>query len=410
MRAAVAIAILLLVAALAALVGYILLRRLVRGIWNGLEKARSARLAAEADAWLQSDPEVQPEVLRRILPFPDRGLFVALCLERLPDAGIRDRARLVGWLESQGQIDRWIRQLTARSHWRRARAAELLGIVRAERSVAPLVAALQDPVFDVRMRAAKALGALGGSRARAALVGALADENRWSTIRISDLLAEMGPDVVHDLIAAYPRMTRGGRLATLDVIAHVGDDKATPFLVALLEELDRDIRSRAASALGRIGDGRARTALAETLQDCEWPVRAMCAKALGRLGTRAEIPALRAAMRDPEWWVRANAAESLGRLGTEGRDELISALDDHDSFARDQALATLEGSGELNRQLAGLISPAPAAADAARRVLDALLTRQSRDRVRSIGQRHPDAAVRAALRKAVPDPSQGALR
>ena len=67
-----------------------------------------------------------------------------------------------------------------------------------------LVEALADDEFDVRMRAAKALGAVGGEHARRALVGALTDENRWSVIRIADLLAEMGPQVVGELIDGPP--------------------------------------------------------------------------------------------------------------------------------------------------------------------------------------------------------------
>jgi len=407
MRAAVATAILLLVLGLAGLVGYILARRTVTGLWSRLERARLARLDAAADAWLQSEPESLPRELQSLLPFPDRGLFVGICQVRLVNADSRTRARLVNWLESNGQIERWLRQLRRRSVWRRAHAAELLGIARVERSTEQLVAALQDPVFDVRMRAANALGALGGKAARAALVGALANENRWSVIRISDLLAEMGPDVAGELVAAYPDMSRSARVATLDVIAKVGDASATPFLKSLLNDLDRDVRARSAAALGRIGDSRANAALQAGLQDSEWPVRAMCAKALAELGTEAAIPALRASLRDREWWVRANAAEALGRLGAPGADELVQALDDQDEFARDQALATLEASGELYRRLAGLASQTPGDALVARLLLDCLLSRQPRDRVKAIGARHPDAAVRTAIAQVLPPAPAG---
>lgn len=397
MRTAVAIAILLLALGLLALVGYIVARRFVIGLWSGFERARRTVLAAATDAWLVTEPEALPSELRSLLPFPDRRLFVEICLQRLAVADDRTRARLLNWLETHGQIDRWLRQLRRRNPWRRARAAEMLGVARLERSAGPLVEALQDPVFDVRMRAAKALGALGGQAARAALVGALADENRWSVIRISDLLAEMGPAVAAELTQAYPGMARSGRLATLDVIAKVGDASATPFLASLMSDLDRDVRARSASALGRIGDQRADAALRAGLQDSEWPVRAMCAKALARLGTETDLPALRASLRDREWWVRANAAEALGQLGPAGAAELERALDDHDEFARDQALATLEASGDLNRRLAGLVSGSPQEAAAANAVLARLLERQPRDRIRAIVQRHPEAMVRDAI-------------
>lgn len=402
MRSALAIAILLLVLVLAGVVVYILARRLVAGLWTRLKRARQGRLEALADAWLQGAAEEVPPELRRLLPFPDRQLFADLCQARMAGADERTRARLLGWLESSGQIDRWLRQLGSHSVWRRARAAEFLGIAKIDRSTEQLVVALRDPVFDVRMRAAKALGALGGKEARSALIGALADENRWSVIRISDLLAEMGPDVANELAYAYPQMPRPARLATLDVIAKAGDAAATPFLADLLNDLDRDVRARAASALGRVGDQRATGVLRAGLLDVEWPVRAMCAKALAELGDESAIPALRAALRDREWWVRVNAAEALGQLGTAGVEELVRALDDHDEFARDQALAALESSGELDRRLANLVARAPAATQAAASVLDSLLAHQPRERIKTIGARHPDQAVRAAIARSLP--------
>jgi HEAT repeat protein len=249
------------------------------------------------------------------------------------------------------------------------------------------------------MRAARALGAVGGERARRALVGALTDENRWSVIRISDLLAEMGPVVVGELIEAFPAMGRASRIATIDLIAHVGDSKATPFLASRLDDLDRDIRARAAAALGRIGDQRAAPGLLAALQDAEWPVRSMAAKALGDLTIGSAVPALQAALRDREWWVRFNAADALRRIGPAGIDALLAALDAPDRFARDQALAMLESTGEIDRRLADVVAAEDHAADAARHLLTSLINHQTTLRMQVICDRHSDPAVRATIGK-----------
>lgn len=397
MRTIVATAILLLVALLAALVVHIVLRRVLATVWARIERRVLAALSAAASEWLASEPEQMPERLRHMRRFPDQRLFARLCLQLLPRSGPGEHRRLIGWLEARGYIGRWIRDLGHRSPWRRARAAEQLGIARVPRAVEPLIGALADPVSDVRMRAARSLGALGGRRARQALVQALAEDNRWSVIRIADVLREMGDVVVAELIAAYPEFNRPARLAVLELLAGLGDASITPFLVAQLDDLDRDVRARAAAALGRIGDGRCLSALRTALHDGEWPVRAMACKALGELGTTSAIPELCPALRDREWWVRANAANALLRLGEPGRDALCEMLDDQDAFARDQALSSLQSCGELDRRLAGLCSRRASDVDAALRLLGHLETRHAQERLHNIRDRHPDPAVRRAI-------------
>jgi len=397
MRAIVAIVILLLVLLLAGLIVYILADRAWSVIKARYELRRRAVLAAAMDRWLASEPEQRPDEFLRPRPPFDRALAVQLCLERLPASDERSRSRMLDWLENSGQVASWLRDLSARSTWIRASAAENLGILRIPQVLDALVRALGDPVFDVRMRAAKALGALGGAQARQALIATLSEENRWSVIRIADLLAEMGPVVVEELIDAIPTMGRASRLAALDVIAQVGNNDATPFLSAELDELDRDVRARAASALGQIGDERAIPGLVNALHDPEWPVRAMAAKALGRLNARAAGSELAASLRDREWWVRANAAEALAQLGPDGLDVLTLMLDDQDAFARDSALAALEASGELTRQLMPLTSSDAGSRQDAIRLLKVLTSRVSGHRLAAIRDLQRDEQLRSAI-------------
>lgn len=401
MRTIVAIAILCLVIILLAVMLYILARRSWSGIKGALQERKRSKLAAEVSRWLASDAEPAPRVGSWSPAWLGRDLLVDLCMERVRTAPGRERERLVAWLQEAGHVSRWIEQLRSRSEWKRANAAERLGVLKTPSGVEPLVAALADPVFDVRMRAAKALGALGGERARRALVDALTEENRWSVIRITDLLAQMGPDVVGELLAAFPDMARASRLATLDLVAHIGDAAATPFLVELVDELDRDVRARACSALGRIGDERAIPRLVAALHDSEWPVRAMAAKALGERGAEVALDELKPALRDREWWVRSNAAEAMRKLGPRGLDALVSMVDDQDRFARDQALSMLETSGELARRLAGLDSAIPAERAESERLLRLLVSRNSRSRLESIRDRQAGEAVRKAMDRAV---------
>lgn len=341
MRTIVAIAIMLLVSLLAGLMLYILLRR-AAVVWIARTEARRGELLErELAGWFSGSKAAAPPQLKLMRRWPDRRLFVQLCLERLPRAEPALRERLVQWLDDHGFIDRWVMQLRKRDAYERAQAAELLGIVRVPRTVQPLVESLEDPELDVRMRAAAALGAMGGQQARGALIDALSDEDRWAAIRVVELLGSMGPDVLDELYAAYPRMGRKARLAVLDIVARIAGPEAGPFLVNLLHVPDIDIRARAAMALGRVGYREAAASLGALLDDKAWPVRAMAAKSLGILGATAAIPQLRSALRDREWWVRANSAHALAALGPAGMNALAQMLDDEDRFARDQAKAML---------------------------------------------------------------------
>lgn len=341
MRTLVAIAIMLLVALLAGLMLYILARRMLLTWVTGMQERRRRLLEGELECWFTDPAAVPPARLGKLRRWPDRGIFLALCLERLPRAEAELRVRLIGWLDEHGFIDLWIRQLSHRNPWERERAAELLGVARVPRSIGPLIDALDDPELDVRMRAARALGELGGQQARAALLAALTDEDRWSAIRIADLLADMGDGVLDELKASFPHLGRGARLAAIDVMARVGGEGMGQLFVTLLDDEDSDVRARSAAALGRIGYRPAAPELMQRLRDTAWPVRAMAAKSLGTLRIEAAIPGLCDALRDPEWWVRANSAEALRMLGSAGRQALATMRDDSDRFARDQANAML---------------------------------------------------------------------
>lgn len=397
MRAIVATAILCLVLLLGVLIVYILLRRAAAATWTAYRRRRRASLERSLTEWLASGTGPAPAPIARPRSFVDRDILMDLCLDLLPVAKGSAAVRLRYWLRDSGMVASWNRELGSRSQWKRSRAAERLAAAHPPESIESLIGALDDPIFDVRMRAAKALGSVGGKRARRALIEALTDSNRWSVIRIADLLAEMGTEVVSDLVAAYPQMTRDARLAALDLMARGGTSSAMPFLIEQMLDLDRDVRARAAAALGRIGDSRAHLPLRLALNDAEWPVRAIAAKSIGMLKAGDAIDDLAHRLRDSKWWVRANAATALCQLGEAGMERLVSMLDDQDAFARDQALAALEASGELNRRLQGLVSTDDDTRTRARALLATLATRQPRARLEAMRDQQDDERVRSEI-------------
>lgn len=331
----------------------------------------------------------------------DRAVVETILLDHASRIRGIEHERLCRALDELGFVDRFLARLSGSSWWRRAEAAENLGLAAASRATSKLAAALEDDVSEVRLRAAKALGLVGGRAAVLPLVNALAEPNRWSTIRIADILTDMGSEVVQELMDGFPKLNAHAKLAALDILGRIHSLDAVPWLLKRLEDPEADVRARAAHALGAIGVVDAAPALRKALGDADWPVRAMAAKALGRLRDVPAIPALCDALRDQEWWVRANAAEALRLAGPPGVEALEGMLTDADRFAKHQACLMLEDAGLLDRRVAQLAASGPLRA-AAESVVTRFVLAGQLGRLRELADTHAEANVRDALARLLP--------
>jgi len=333
----------------------------------------------------------------------DRVVVEMILLDHVSRVRGIEHERLCRALDELGFVDRFLTALSGSRWWRRAEAAENLGLAGAKRATSALAAALTDDVAEVRLRAAKALGLVGGRAAVLPLVKALAEPNRWSTIRIADILTSMGHEVVRELMDAFPKLNAHAKLAALDILGRIHALESVPWLLARLTDPERDVRARAAHAVGAIGVVDAAPQLRNALADPEWPVRAMAAKALGRVHDAEAIPALCAALRDREWWVRANAAEALKLTGPMGVEALEGMLADADLYAKHQACLMLEDAGILDRRVAQLASSG-AVRQAAESVVSRFIQAGQVSRLRELAATHAEAAVRQALTRLLPRP------
>jgi HEAT repeat protein len=335
----------------------------------------------------------------------DRVVVETILLDHVSRVRGIEHERLCRALDELGFVDRFLAGLRGSRWWRRAEAAENLGLAGAQRATAQLASALTDEVPEVRLRAAKALGLVGGRAAVLPLVNALTEPNRWSTIRIADILTGMGSEVVTELMDAFPKLNAHAKLAALDILGRIHALDAVPWLLSRLEDPESNVRARAAHALGAIGVVDAAPALRKALADPEWPVRAMAAKALGRFHDAEAIPALCGALRDREWWVRANAAEALKLAGPMGVEALEGMLEDADLYAKHQACLMLEDAGILDRRVAQL-AQSGALRLAAESVVSRFVQAGQIGRLRELAATHTEATVREALRRLLPPETQ----
>jgi HEAT repeat protein len=383
---------------LAALTLLIVINKAIRETRAALDRRRRVILEPVIDRYVsdsgaRSIHDYLPQPLRR----GDRRLAEAILLEgaRLVKGETRDR--ITAAFESLGSVRAAIRGAGSRRWWRRAEAAESLGLMRSRLAVDPLVRLMDDPAGEVRIRAARALGLIRGSTSIRPLVRALGDPSRWSAIRVAEILISAGAEAVDELLAAWPALSPPARISALDVLGRTRSLKAVPLLRASLRDSNADVRARAAHALGLIGDADSLDDLMAALGDADWPVRAMAAKALGRLAAPRAIPALCEALKDRQWWVRANAGEALRNLGPGGRDALIRMLDADDTYARHQAVEQLEQGRIVDGYIADLVSPDAGRREAALQFIRKIVSLKRVDRLTQMAVENTQEGVRRVL-------------
>jgi HEAT repeat protein len=223
-------------------------------------------------------------------------------------------SRYFGWLNGrrildQGTVDLYCAKLIELLSHRKLRlrwiAADQLGKIGKRYATEPLIAAISDSHWLVRLHAAKALGRIGDPRAIEPLVRAFKDENKSVRSRVVTALGHFGDDerafqVLASALNDPSKVVRACAAAGLSETTHphaiqllaeaVRDESADVSwravvglqrqgvaaiepLLALLSEKDSGILYRVIKTLGNVGDSRAGEALEMFLQHPDGRVR-----------------------------------------------------------------------------------------------------------------------------------------
>jgi HEAT repeat protein len=289
-------------------------------------------------------PSVTLAELNRFDRSAVRGMLLRLALDLRGDSG-----EAIAWL--YGRLGLLRTDLAALRSWRasrRARAAADLGLIRAPRSLTPLLAALNDPDLHVRQSAVWAVGQLGDRKALTLLVELLGDDTTVVARRAQEVLAERGREV-DEVILGYAGRTDkpSGRLAAVELLGWLRIAEGADLLERLMADRDPETRVKSVKAASAIGDPRFLDAFHLRLADPQWEVRCQAARGLSVLGSPASIPRLEAALRDDHWWVRFYAAVALSEVGGAGESALVEALSDPEPLVGEMARYLLERGAEV---------------------------------------------------------------
>ena len=204
----------------------------------------------------------------------------------------------------------------------RAFAARGLGVIKDQRAVGPLRAALDNAneVLSVRIEAARALGELGASESAETLIKVL----------------------------ATPRADPNLRLEVVTALGQLGVPAAVDVLVDLLTEPWPSVRAAAFTALARTDPDAFLTVLSGLDPDPHWHVRAALAAALGTLDAERARPRLTLLLKDADQRVVPSALTALVAVkAPEAEAELLARLDSDDPVVR---LAAANGLARLKSQ------------------------------------------------------------
>ena len=263
----------------------------------------------------------------------------------------------------------------------RARAAQILGVIKDRSSIPALLDALRGEFYTVRVQAALALGQICDPQTISALTQALKDTEpevraaacialgkfadprtfeAISNILLTDLQIDarqaaaqaLGEtkrteaipylmEALHDSYWWYERDQAANHL--LDAIAEMGT-AVVPSLIEALSDNEGTVKKYAALLLARLPDQRALEPLSISLYDTHFDVCRASAEALAAIGAPA-LPILLDALRHPEAWLRQQAVIGL----TKSRDPqvvpaLLNMMNDENRDVRKQIIHSL---GEL---------------------------------------------------------------
>ena len=159
--------------------------------------------------------------------------------------------------------------------------------LEAKKDVEGLIKALGYEKDDkIRLAAASALGKVGDARAVEPLTAALKEKGSlWEAATWA--LGNMGAPAVESLIALLEDLDNDVRLAAVIALGQTGDSRAVePLMETLYWNLDDNVRAAAVMALGHIGDPRAIERLTVALEDADDNVSDLAAQALAKIKDR----------------------------------------------------------------------------------------------------------------------------
>ena len=214
-----------------------------------------------------------------------------------------------------------LRNLSSNDKEKRRIAAEDLGKLGDPRTIAPLIEASGRGGGERAKRAAiRALARIGKPAIRPLINTMLSSgESIFRRASAAEALGLIGSRrALKPLLRAMKDSSIDVRLHALVSLSRLKEKSAIPYLVRALSDESGGVRVNAASALGIFRSRRAFVPLVKALQDEKWYVRQVAARSLGLIGDSRAVKGLQSVVRDERPAVARAAREALRVLAGKG--------------------------------------------------------------------------------------------
>ncbi|MCW4000392.1 MAG: HEAT repeat domain-containing protein [Candidatus Bathyarchaeota archaeon] len=220
-------------------------------------------------------------------------------------------------MQANGDIDGLINALEYKKDPSvRIEASRALFMIRDRRTINALIAALNDPVVEVRQNASATLRDLVDDRAENSMHLALKDTDYWVRQNAAYMLSRTnGEHKIDGLLYLLADRKWRSRPEAAKELGELHNERAVEGLVAVLNESDDDLNHSSIEALGKIGGDKALNTLIAALHDPKASTRKDAAKALGIIGDRRAVESLIVTLKDENNAVKLQAIDTLNKIG-----------------------------------------------------------------------------------------------
>ncbi len=262
--------------------------------------------------------------------------------------------RLYGFFEDLGYVDYYLKSLKSAKMWKRARAAERLGIIRCARAVEALIKALDDRARDVHNMAVYSLGLIGDDRGLPAIMESLKtgiDSLEDVSLRIvKSAILSFGRQAVKVLRRGLKDSNWRVRAVVVDILGDLSGPLVIEDLALSLFDIESDVRAKAAKGLGKKNGRCAVKHLMILTEDPVWVVRLHSTRALGLICAPQAMKSIKLRLFDSNWQVRRAAAEAMGLMKDLAMESLRDILLNHDdAYAKEMVVEEMQRTGLVGR-------------------------------------------------------------
>lgn len=243
------------------------------------------------------------------------------------EPGLSDRVYALVIDVGSRTVPALLAQVTSEDKQVREYVIAALGTLKVTDAIVPISGVLANADLGRRYVAAWALGEIGGERSVAPLIDALNDENSEVRRYATRALIKLNKIAVLPLIEYLSVAEGEGAASAIRALGDIADKRA---LDVLLKLTGGGQRAEAYLALGKLRDSRAESALIAGLEDADVQTRMNAAMALGPLGGVASGVALQKTLEDDVHVVREWSARSLEMIT--GKPVLYR--NSHDEYVR----------------------------------------------------------------------------